>query len=318
MSRFALGPCFAGLLAAAVYAQPAHTTPAPAAQASDLHLAFESLDQHVRGNGWLVPGVEGSALQLDGIAAHVLIPASEVPRLSGSFTVSGWVALGAYPFNDAPLMQQQDGEPAGWFLGVGDRGQLRFDVVAGGRRLSVVSSLRLALRQWAHVAGVFDEGKGATLYVNGSAVGTVKETGAFVSAAGSDLWIGRNASELEQSASVGRGGNGRHASCSTAFWTNCGWRPAPAAPRRSRHSTRASGQWPPRHSRLAPSPHSPLAPRRLGSLHEPAVLQGLGRHLARRRQPGRRGAIRPVAILVRILARHQLYPALGHPERHLV
>jgi hypothetical protein len=162
MSRFALTLGLVGVLVAVAYAEPAPPTPAPARSASDLHLAFESLDQRLRGNGWLTPGVEGTALQLDGIAAHVLIPAPEVPRLSGSFTVSGWVALGAYPFNDAPLMQQQDGESAGWFLGVGDRGQLRFDVVAGGRRLSVVSSLRLSLRQWAHVAGVFEQGKGAT------------------------------------------------------------------------------------------------------------------------------------------------------------
>ena len=89
-------------------------------------------------------GVAGQALQLDGIAAHVLVPAAEVPRLAGSFTVEGWVALGAYPFNDAPLLQQAD-ESGGWFLGVGDRGQFRFDVAAGDHTLSVVSSSRLAL-----------------------------------------------------------------------------------------------------------------------------------------------------------------------------
>jgi hypothetical protein len=41
----------------------------------------------VQGNGWLVPGVAGQALQLDGIAAHVVVPSAEVPPLAGSFTV---------------------------------------------------------------------------------------------------------------------------------------------------------------------------------------------------------------------------------------
>jgi hypothetical protein len=203
MSRSALVTGLLILLAAGVSAQPASTTAPRPAPPPSLHLSFASLDQHVRGNGWLVPGIDGTALQLDGIAAHVMIEAVDVPRLTGSFTVSGWVALGAYPFNDAPLLQQQEGDSAGWFLGVGDRGQLRFDVVAGGRRLSIVSAAHLPLRQWAHVAGVFEQGRGATLYVDGVVAGTAPETGAFTQAATSPLWIGRNARELEQTAGVG-------------------------------------------------------------------------------------------------------------------
>ena len=205
MSSVALVHGLVILLAAGVSAQPAPGTTARSTPASSLHLAFASLDHRVRGHGWLVPGVDGTALQLDGIAAHVLIPAADVPRLSGSFSVSGWVALGAYPFNDAPLLQQQEGDSAGWFLGVGDRGQLRFDVAVGGRRLSVVSATHVPLRQWAHVAGVFEQGKGATLYVDGKPAGTAEGTGTFAQAAGSDLWVGRNAFDLEQSAGVGAG-----------------------------------------------------------------------------------------------------------------
>lgn len=203
MVRLLSGPALVGLLAARVFAQP--SPPATiTASAPALHLDFEKLDARLQGHGWLVTGVAGQALQLDGIAAHVRVPAAEVPRLAGSFTVEGWVALGAYPFNDAPLLQQA-GESSGWFLGVGDRGQLRFDVAAGGHTLSVVSSSRLALRQWAHVAGVFEEGKGATLYVNGEAAGVATGTGRFTPFSASNLWIGRNAREMEQSASVGSG-----------------------------------------------------------------------------------------------------------------
>jgi hypothetical protein len=193
---------FAALLIACAFVGPELIAVASDAAPPALVLDFTSLDGRVRGNGWLVPGVSGQALQLDGIAAHVLVPADSVPRLTGSFTVEGWVALGAYPFNDAPILQQ-NGAAAGFFLGIGDRGQVRFDVTAGGERLNVVSASRLALRQWTHVAGVFEEGRGITLYVNGESAGAAQGTGAFEQAAGSDLWIGRNADEMEQTGSVG-------------------------------------------------------------------------------------------------------------------
>jgi Concanavalin A-like lectin/glucanases superfamily len=197
------GVRFAGLLTWAAITHLSSTAFAADPPATVFQLSFESLDGRLQGNGWLVPGVKGQALQLDGIAAHVVVPAADAPRLAGSFTVEGWVALGAYPFNDAPLLQQQDGDSAGFFLGVGDRGQVRFDVVAGGKRLSLTSPIRLALRQWAHLVGVFEEGKGAALYVNGEPAGFTASTEPFVPAPSSDLWIGRNAYEMEQSAGVG-------------------------------------------------------------------------------------------------------------------
>jgi len=81
----------AGLVALVVAAVLAHSSPtAFAAEAPGLHLAFDTTDARVQGNGWLVPGVAGQALQLDGIAAHVVVPSAEVPPLAGSFTVEGW------------------------------------------------------------------------------------------------------------------------------------------------------------------------------------------------------------------------------------
>ncbi len=179
--------------------------PAAAGDAPALLCSFEATDETVVGNAWLVPGIAGHALQLDGIGAHVVREAARVPRLAGSFTVEGWVALGAYPFNWCPILQQQEGEAAGFFLGIGDRGQVAFEVAAGGRWRSVVSLARIPLRQWAHVVGVFEEGRGATLYVDGAMAGSVEAPGAFAQATGADLWIGRNAYELEQSAPVGAG-----------------------------------------------------------------------------------------------------------------
>ena len=273
----------AGVLVAGVAAHSGSTV--LAADAPGLHLGLDTADGRVQGNGWVVPGVAGQALQLDGIAAHVVVPSAEVPPLAGSFAVEGWVALGAYPFNDAPLLQQQDGESVGFFLGVGDRGQVRFDVAAGGRRLSVVSQANLALRHWAHVAGVFEEGKGATLYVNGQTAGVAAGTGPFVQATRSDLWIGRNAYEMEQSAPVGHGRQQPTRILLDAVLDELRITPGARSGGGGRGRLRADEALRRPSARGARSPEAAPGPGRVRRLlHAPALLQGLGRRVARRRR----------------------------------
>jgi hypothetical protein len=68
---------------AAVVARPGPSARSADVSAPPLVLDFTSLDDRVKGNAWLVPGVSGQALELDGIAAHVLVPSVDVPRLSG-------------------------------------------------------------------------------------------------------------------------------------------------------------------------------------------------------------------------------------------
>ncbi len=182
----------------------------PAAADSGLPLARWSFDatavseDPVLGHAWRVQGVVGDALQLDGITAHLRRPAERVPALPASFTLEAFVALAAYPFNWAPLLQQQDAR-GGFFLGIGDEGQVGFRVTVGGRTIEVESSERLQLRRWAHVVAVFEQGRGARLYVDGALAGSTASEGGFEQAKTADLWIGRNAFELEQTAPVGSG-----------------------------------------------------------------------------------------------------------------
>lgn len=70
------------------------------------------------------------------------------------------------------------------------------------RRASLAEE-RFPLRQWTHVAAVFEEGKGITLFVNGASAGAASGSGTLTQATGSGLWIGRNAYEMEQSEGVG-------------------------------------------------------------------------------------------------------------------
>lgn len=152
---------------------------------------------NVFGNAWLVPGPAGQAIQLDGITAYLKRPASEAPKLAGSFTLKAWLAFGAYPFNWCPVFQQQDGEKAGYFLGVGDRGQVAFHLVAGDQWQGVETSETLPLRSWIQIVAVYDSRSGATLYIDGKPVASQPVSGDFVPANDADLWIGRNMNNLE-------------------------------------------------------------------------------------------------------------------------
>lgn len=157
----------------------------------------------VSGNAWLVRGVRGQALQFDGITSHIVRKEQAMPALEGPFTVEAWIAIGAYPFNWAPLLQQQDSERTGFFFGVGDRGQLRFGLAAGGKWHSAESDEGVPLRQWAHVAGVYSPAAGVAVFLNGRKVAGAPVEGTFQTASQADVWIARNKFQLEQSNPVG-------------------------------------------------------------------------------------------------------------------
>lgn len=114
-------------------------------------------------------GVSGTALLFDGYTTETGLPAEKAPKLEGGITLSGWIALGAYPWNWAPIIQQ--GDDAGYFLGVDGHGHPGFKVQAGSRWEELVSEERIARSRWVHVAGAYDAESGAmTLFVDGSPV----------------------------------------------------------------------------------------------------------------------------------------------------
>ncbi|MEM9659732.1 MAG: LamG-like jellyroll fold domain-containing protein, partial [Planctomycetota bacterium] len=56
-------------------------------------------------------GVSGAALQFDGYHSEVRLPAAAGPSPSSALTLEAWVAIGAYPWNWAPFVQQLDDKP---------------------------------------------------------------------------------------------------------------------------------------------------------------------------------------------------------------
>ena len=60
-------------------------------------------------------GLSGTALEFDGYNTVVRLPAPKAPAISGgSLTLEGWLALGAYPWNWAPLSSRATTMAISW------------------------------------------------------------------------------------------------------------------------------------------------------------------------------------------------------------
>ena len=123
-------------------------------------------------------GVSGTSLQFDGYNTVVSLPSAKSPLLNGgSLTLEGWVALGACPWNWAPIAQQ--GENDGYFLGVNSHGYPGFMLKVNGiwEQLTVEAfppyndASHMELFKWYHIAGTYNKTDGALrLYLNGNEI----------------------------------------------------------------------------------------------------------------------------------------------------
>ena len=146
-------------------------------------------------------GVSGTALQFDGYDSVVTLPRGQAPSVGDGLTVEAWVALGARPWNWAPIVHQSDWESRGYYLGLDAYGHLGFMVAAGGWR-RVTSSPSLPRYKWAHVVGTYDRaGGGIRLYIDGSEVGSGSASG-NIEMADTDLLIGRNNRKIQPTDAV--------------------------------------------------------------------------------------------------------------------
>jgi hypothetical protein len=144
-------------------------------------------------------GVSGTSIEFDGYNTSVSVPASNIPALpGGSLTLEGWVALGAYPWNWAPIVQQGDNE--GYFLGVNSHGYPGFMLKVSGvwEQLTVpdippfADANHLSLFKWYHVAGTYNKNDGTMgLFLNGNKIAGKEVGKGGVETVDSDLRIGK-------------------------------------------------------------------------------------------------------------------------------
>lgn len=142
-------------------------------------------------------GVSGTALAFDGYFSKVELPKAKAPALTDQLTVEAWVALGAYPWNDAGIVHCSAGEPIspedykhgyrdpytyrpwkmeGFMLGVDPYGRPIFKL--NGRQVgggvvepddTVPPQAAVPTYRWTHLAGTYGNGR-MCLYVDGKLV----------------------------------------------------------------------------------------------------------------------------------------------------
>ncbi len=163
-------------------------------------------------------GVSGTALAFDGYFSKVTLPKDKAPAIKDELTLEAWVALGAYPWNDAGIVHQSAGEPIcaedykhgyrdpyvyrpwkveGYMLGIDPYGRPIFKVngqQVGGGVLEAKATVRkedaLPTYRWTHLAATYGRGR-MCLYVDGRLVSSKAATGP-IALPDRDLLIGLN------------------------------------------------------------------------------------------------------------------------------
>jgi hypothetical protein len=116
-------------------------------------------------------GISLDALNLDGYYSGVSTNNISISALDFGFTISGWVALGAYPFDWAPLIHQSEWQKRGFYLGIDQNGYPGFHLGCGSQWISVVDSTALDLFQWYNLSAVYNaHGNKISLLINGNVV----------------------------------------------------------------------------------------------------------------------------------------------------
>jgi len=142
-------------------------------------------------------GISGTALAFDGYYSAVTLPASQAPSISTSLTVEAWIALGAYPFGWAPVVQQSVWGMGGYYLGIDQDGHPGFNFMAGDSWNMMAHTKRLELFRWYHIAATFDSRKGTmNLYLDGEPLASLDATKAPIKIVDQPLMVGLNRQKM--------------------------------------------------------------------------------------------------------------------------
>jgi len=159
------------------------------------HSAFDEI-QHKKdsifGSFEYVPGISGNAIKLDGFRTFIKRDRHNLSNLEGAFTVEGWIALASYPWSWSPVVDCSYERLKGFFFGIGPEGHVGFKTGAGNSWLEVTTDKSVRLREWTHVAAVFEPGKKISVFINGKEAASANIKGNFVPQWGGSLTIGRN------------------------------------------------------------------------------------------------------------------------------
>ncbi len=132
-----------------------------------------------------VPGVKGTAMKFDGFSSYVEgVPQDgdepvEMPR---EISIEAWIALGAYPWNWAPILTVGKYKITGFYFGIDSRGRVGFHMSdatsvwhEANSAIDPKTKLGLDIRKWYHVVGTYSPAEGLKVYVNGDLAGSYND-----------------------------------------------------------------------------------------------------------------------------------------------
>jgi hypothetical protein len=130
-----------------------------------------------------VPGVKGNAIKFDGFSSYIDVVPGDLKegseelklfRLPGKISIEAWVALGAYPWNWAPLLTMGKYGITGFYFGIDSRGRAGLQMSDGTStwhecvsKLNPETRLGLELHKWYHIVATSDPATGLAIYING-------------------------------------------------------------------------------------------------------------------------------------------------------
>jgi hypothetical protein len=155
----------------------------------------------ISGKGSTVPGVVGNGYKFDGFTSAIDDTGHGNIRMPKAFTLSAWIAMGAYPWNWAPIVTIGKYKITGFYFGIDSRGCLGFYLSEAKSVWHGCQSppdektgLGMDLHRWYHVAATYDPKEGIKIYINGKLQGTYND---------SDFDRGVIYSELEKGFRIG-------------------------------------------------------------------------------------------------------------------
>lgn len=111
-------------------------------------------------------GVSGTSLQFDGYTSLIRFQEKAESKSSSGLSIQTWIAIGAYPWNQIPLVQLGQTNQAE--LTLDEKGFPGFKIQQGGNVLELKSKLQLEHNRWYFLAGTFDVEKSEIrLFLNG-------------------------------------------------------------------------------------------------------------------------------------------------------
>lgn len=127
----------------------------------------------VRGGGpERPPGVQPgrTSFRAEGWSSWLEYAPGVVAEPRGHFSLEGWVAVRAYPFESDAAIINQHAVPRGFFLGLNPYGRWNFSVGSGGGWHTAFAGPVLPRDRWVHLAATFAS-DGMRVYMDGNLVG---------------------------------------------------------------------------------------------------------------------------------------------------